>query len=204
MLICEKCKKEHSGSFGSGRFCSNFCSKSRSFSKESLEKRSKASKAYYEKHGISQTKTPEAIKKYSESRIRNTEKKLLNADFSTLKFERMRKRVILEQNEACLSCGLNTWLGEKISLELNHIDGINKNNTRDNLEALCPNCHSLTENWRGRNKIEKHREIDKEHIVNSFLKNNSIRQALISLGLTPKGSNYKRIKKVLTEENIKF
>lgn len=45
-MICEniKCKKEHDGSYGSGRFCSFHCSRSRNFSKETKEKMSKISK----------------------------------------------------------------------------------------------------------------------------------------------------------------
>lgn len=39
-----------------------------------------------------------------------------------------------------------------IPLEINHIDGIHTNNDEDNLELLCPNCHSLTHNYKSRNK----------------------------------------------------
>lgn len=44
MFICEKCGKEHDGSFGSGRFCSRACANSRVFSKESRRKKSLANK----------------------------------------------------------------------------------------------------------------------------------------------------------------
>jgi 5-methylcytosine-specific restriction endonuclease McrA len=59
--------------------------------------------------------------------------------------------VLLEQNLACHKCNITEWLGEPITLELEHIDGNRHNNTRENLEGLCPNCHSLTPTWRGRN-----------------------------------------------------
>ena len=49
-------------------------------------------------------------------------------------------------------CGLFDWLGNVITLELDHIDGNNKNNDRSNLECLCPNCHAQTPTWRGRNR----------------------------------------------------
>lgn len=64
----------------------------------------------------------------------------------------IRRKVIEEQEGKCKSCGLSEWLNQKISLELNHINGINKDNRRNNLEALCPNCHSLTPTWRGKNR----------------------------------------------------
>ena len=42
----------------------------------------------------------------------------------------------------CESCGLTEWKGEEIPLELHHIDGNHFNNDLDNLQLLCPNCHS--------------------------------------------------------------
>lgn len=52
----------------------------------------------------------------------------------------------------CNSCGLDKWLNNPISLELNHINGKSKDNRKSNLEFLCPNCHSLTDSWKGKNK----------------------------------------------------
>ena len=37
-------------------------------------------------------------------------------------------------------------------LQVNHIDGNYKNNREENLELLCPNCHSLTPNYRSLNR----------------------------------------------------
>lgn len=42
----------------------------------------------------------------------------------------------------CATCGLTNWLGKKIILEVDHIDGRYWNNLKDNLQLLCPNCHS--------------------------------------------------------------
>ena len=39
-----------------------------------------------------------------------------------------------------------------VPLQIHHIDGDCLNNIEDNLELLCPNCHSLTENYGNRNK----------------------------------------------------
>lgn len=56
----------------------------------------------------------------------------------------------------CSNCGCNGyWLGKKLSLELDHIDGNNKNNSLNNLRYLCPNCHALTKTYRGKNKSLK-------------------------------------------------
>ena len=56
----------------------------------------------------------------------------------------------------CQNCGCDgTWQGGKISLEVDHIDGDNHNNEILNLRYLCPNCHALTETYRGKNKALK-------------------------------------------------
>jgi hypothetical protein len=52
----------------------------------------------------------------------------------------------------CNNCELTDWLGNPIPLELEHIDGNSSNNKLENLELLCPNCHSLTDTYRGKNK----------------------------------------------------
>lgn len=54
------------------------------------------------------------------------------------------------KEEKCERCGNTEWLGSTIPLELHHIDGNHKNNNLSNLQLLCPNCHALTDNYRGR------------------------------------------------------
>ena len=44
-----------------------------------------------------------------------------------------------------------TWNGQTIPLELHHVNGNNKDNSLENLQLLCPNCHALTSNYRNRN-----------------------------------------------------
>lgn len=54
------------------------------------------------------------------------------------------------KEKKCECCGLTEWLGQPIIFELHHKDGNHYNNDFDNLELLCPNCHSQTEYFRGR------------------------------------------------------
>jgi len=62
--------------------------------------------------------------------------------------------MVEQYGEQCSKCGWseinkNT---QRIPVQVNHIDGNWKNNNPNNLEFLCPNCHSLTPNFGGANR----------------------------------------------------
>lgn len=62
---------------------------------------------------------------------------------------------LIEENIIEYKCGIcnNTgdWLGNKLTLQLDHINGINNDNRIENLRFLCPNCHSQTITYAGAN-----------------------------------------------------
>lgn len=61
----------------------------------------------------------------------------------------------------CQNCGCDGhWQDGIISLEVHHIDGDNTNNEISNLCYLCPNCHALTETYRGKNKALKNKCVE--------------------------------------------
>jgi|688.fasta_scaffold1112680_1 hypothetical protein len=64
----------------------------------------------------------------------------------------IKKRLIREHNHQCQKCLNTTWNDLPITLELEHIDGNNRNNSKENLMLLCPNCHSQTPTWRNRKR----------------------------------------------------
>ncbi len=102
----------------------------------------------------------------------------------------------------CNICGCDgNWQNGQISLELHHKDGDNSNNEISNLMYLCPNCHAMTENYRGKKK-DTQSQISEEEFVKSLKLNPNIRQALISLGLAPKGANYTRANNLIEKYNI--
>jgi 5-methylcytosine-specific restriction endonuclease McrA len=47
----------------------------------------------------------------------------------------------------CNSCGIFEWQGKKLTLHLDHINGMHDDNRLANLRLLCPNCHSQTETY---------------------------------------------------------
>lgn len=55
----------------------------------------------------------------------------------------------------CEECGISEYNGKPLRLELHHKDGNKMNNKLENLEMLCPNCHSQTDNFRFKNRKHK-------------------------------------------------
>ena len=66
----------------------------------------------------------------------------------------VRKRIIKEGLilPVCSECNISEWNGKKLSLHLDHINGENGDNRIENLRFLCPNCHSQTSTYAGKNK----------------------------------------------------
>lgn len=55
----------------------------------------------------------------------------------------------------CECCGRTTWNGRPIPIDVHHIDGDNSNNSIENLQILCSNCHRQTDNFGSLNKGRK-------------------------------------------------
>lgn len=74
--------------------------------------------------------------------------KILTED-SNYNRTKLKDRLIKEglKEYKCEICGISEWLEKPISLQLHHINGIHNDNRLSNLQLLCPNCHSQTENF---------------------------------------------------------
>ncbi len=179
-MYCKKCGLEFIPSKGLVNYCSLKSRNSRVWTLEDRLKKSIAAKNS-EKIKNRLPPTKELVDRVSKVRKKNHINRILNSNYDELKFENLRFRIKYEQNEKCNKCGLNEWLNQPLILELEHKDGNHFNNKRDNLEMLCPNCHSQTETWRGRNK-----------------KNQRLK-ALLSVNLAAKGGNYNRCHKLKRE-----
>lgn len=162
-VICE-CGNIFTQNIGSykKRFCSRRCAGIfvKRHTPESNVKRSLGAQKFYE--GLSSQERSDRARATVPKARATYQSNFLAAEFETLKPGTKFRRVMLEQNNCCLKCGLNEWQGEKITLELDHVNGDNKDNSRENLRYLCPNCHSQTPTWRGRNNTGKNNSRNKE------------------------------------------
>lgn len=66
----------------------------------------------------------------------------------------VQRYLISNYGEQCTLCGWHEKhpITGKVPLEIDHVDGDSDNNREDNLRLICPNCHSLTPNFRNLNK----------------------------------------------------
>lgn len=67
---------------------------------------------------------------------------------------KLKKRLLKENilDDKCDICGIDEWNGKKLIMQLDHINGISNDHRLENIRLLCPNCHSQTDTWCGRNK----------------------------------------------------
>jgi len=66
----------------------------------------------------------------------------------------LKLRLIAEglKRHACEECGISEWQGNRLSLDLHHRNGDPADNRLENLNLLCPNCHSQTDTFGVRNR----------------------------------------------------
>ena len=63
---------------------------------------------------------------------------------------RLIRAGILENR--CSACGLDTWRGKPLGIQIDHINGKRNDNRIENLRMLCPNCHSQTDTFAGKKR----------------------------------------------------
>jgi hypothetical protein len=109
------------------------------------------------------------------------------------------------KKKVCERCGVgDTWMGEPLVLHLEHINGKSDDHRFNNLRILCPNCHSQTETYTGRNVARKgvSRVSDRE-LTEALVASPSIASALRETGLSTGIAHYRRAKSLIEALNSK-
>lgn len=157
-MNCENCNSEMAVKYGSGRFCSNKCARGFSTKSKRSEINEKVSNSL--KGKITSDETRKLLK---EAWVRGCYDKVVypKADIADILIENstfsgnyIKNRLFeagLKEYE-CEECYISFYNGKPITLQIHHINGNNKDQRIENLSILCPNCHSQTNNYAGKNR----------------------------------------------------
>ena len=154
--ICKKCNKEFVVQKGFANYCSSKCKNSRELSaihkskiSESIKKRWKD--GFFDSIDFGAiNRGEEKINKNKETWTKKYSDMLSNGE--PIHYQTIRRLLFKQRGYFCEICAVSEWVEKKITLEIHHIDGDSKNNDVKNLQILCPNCHSQTDNFRSKNK----------------------------------------------------
>lgn len=98
----------------------------------------------------------------------------------------------------CGQCGVSKWRGRQLPLQLHHKNGNSLDQRLSNIEFMCPNCHSMTENH-SKKKESTFSEADLREAISTC---STLQEVAASLGLAIGGSTYYRIKSSLYDLGI--
>jgi endogenous inhibitor of DNA gyrase (YacG/DUF329 family) len=182
-MICEYCNNKITSDYRKSkrskkelqRFCSKRCAKGFSSKEKRQDINERVSKSLKGREcWVPKEKRKTHIFTYEElkrggitkalrNRIRN--KDLLGKGLLT-KSKAIRPLLIEYQNNKCAICGNeNVWNGKELIFDVDHINGDSSDFSRENLRAICPNCHRQTETFGGRNANKGHaREYLKKYL----------------------------------------
>jgi hypothetical protein len=116
------------------------------------------------------------------------------------------KKYVIENNlvphDQCAICAnLWEWMGKKLVLHLDHIDGNRYNDALENLRFLCPNCHSQQETS---NRRKPSPRITADEIKKVLADCTSKREILIKLGKSDASGNYQLVRKLMKQYGLQI
>jgi len=81
---------------------------------------------------------------------------ILNGKHPQYPTGKLKKRLLENKifQNICSECGVTEWNGKKLVMHLDHKDGDRHNHKLSNVRMLCPNCHSQTDTYCGKNKTK--------------------------------------------------
>lgn len=87
----------------------------------------------------------------------------------------LKSRLVKEEKLSyyCSDCGIYEWNSKQLVLHLDHINGVNDDNRIENLRLLCPNCHSQTDTYCGKNKAKTLNQNEFKETPESILRKNT-------------------------------
>jgi hypothetical protein len=121
----------------------------------------------------------EKLKTYNEifGKRKDTSEYLIeNSEYSRT---HLKKRLYKEglKEKFCELCGQGEiWNGKKLSLILDHINGINNDNRLENLRIVCPNCNSTLDTHCGKNKYSNNKKIKLEKKIKSYVNRRKVKE----------------------------
>ncbi|HTW85606.1 MAG TPA: HNH endonuclease signature motif containing protein [Candidatus Sulfotelmatobacter sp.] len=65
----------------------------------------------------------------------------------------------------CDECGLDSWRGKPLAIQIDHRNGVRDDHRLENLRMLCPNCHIQTETFAGRNPRRRKSTIEQSRLM---------------------------------------
>ena len=114
----------------------------------------------------------------------------------------IKSKLLKLKEYRCECCGISSWNNKPISLEMHHLDGNTLNNNLSNLQLLCPNCHSQTNNYKRNNNKRK---ITDDEIAEAIQTSYTLREAAMKLGLSKtSGAFYDRFYKIMYQRKIEL
>jgi len=198
MQLCEYgCNKEGVHFLKCGKFCceihQNKCSAVKERNSRGGKRAYKNGKRTTTNNWKNKEYHKEVLKASQKSRIENIKSQPFEYWGKKLKWE----FILIEQDNKCSICKISPiWNNKTLKFHLDHINGDNGNNKRENLRLICPNCHSQTETYCGKNINTGYFKVTDEEMIDALKSSKNIRQALIKVGLSAKGLNYNRAKKL--------
>jgi hypothetical protein len=93
---------------------------------------------------------------------------------------RLVKEGLLKYECFAINCKISEWQNKPLALHLDHINGINDDNRLENLQLLCPNCHSQTLTYCGKNKALKNKLTSTHTYDHSHLQISKIKKTCLN------------------------